>query len=856
MDASVEKPETSYAQSIDTVIRSEKNYIAERRAQHGLDPPTGDNLVGLCLSGGGIRSATFNLGVLQTLIRKNLLKTVDYLSTVSGGGYIGACLTSLLSGPSDAEDVSPGVETHNSPFTGLRGFDPYTTEPRLSVRHQLHHLRTHGEYLRPHKGLLGHDLQRAIGTVVSGMIHNLALFSFLLLTVVSLTLFCLTFADPDLLTFAPIITPGEPLISGQGLTIEQAANYVLQVLSGWYTVRIEPVFVSILADLPQEFVLWSVTFNFFMLGAGWCIVFLFLAERMIRRIHRAGPADLSEVDSGWNIEDHYESKFIWTFNSLSVVAALLPTLLVASSRSSPSSPYMLAFLLPASFSVGGGLATYLVTNFRASYLARLGRKQDRVRRALFAAVQGACTFGFAAAVVTPIILVLLLALAGLPLKFFVSLAALIVSYQAAKTGSDTTSKLAELLARRKKPLTNLAVLVFLGFAFSWTADLLIDGLRALSGLYGILDLGLMLLVTAAGSGLLLLFGGVVIDSNRISPHYFYRDRLAEAYLKTDARTERLKADRRQGMPLANLRNDENLKLGSLGDGINKPPYHLIVTALNLIGSKELNRKTFLSEHFLFSKNYIGSRVTGWVRTQDYENGQTALARAMTISAAATGSAMGYYSFWAQAFVMTLLNVRLGYWMENPWYHCENENFKRSSWTLWLKYLGLELTGRVTARQPLVNLSDGGHTGDNLGLLPLLQRRCKTIIVCDAEADPGSNFGSFNNAVRMAYIEENIGIEIDLDEIVRKKDTGLGYRCSDASIAYGKITYPARTSDERDMKGELIYIKSSISGKLPVHVSSYLKENPAFPHESTADQFFNDAQFEAYRSLGEHIAGSI
>ena len=50
------------------------------------------NLLGLAFSGGGIRSATFNLGVLQALSKIGLLKQVDYLSTVSGGGYIGSWL--------------------------------------------------------------------------------------------------------------------------------------------------------------------------------------------------------------------------------------------------------------------------------------------------------------------------------------------------------------------------------------------------------------------------------------------------------------------------------------------------------------------------------------------------------------------------------------------------------------------------------------------------------------------------------------------------------------------------------------------------------------------------------------------
>ena len=54
-----------------------------------------DNLTGLAFSGGGIRSATFNLGILQALAERGLLRKFDYLSTVSGGGYIGSWLAAL-----------------------------------------------------------------------------------------------------------------------------------------------------------------------------------------------------------------------------------------------------------------------------------------------------------------------------------------------------------------------------------------------------------------------------------------------------------------------------------------------------------------------------------------------------------------------------------------------------------------------------------------------------------------------------------------------------------------------------------------------------------------------------------------
>src|SRR5262245_43218920 len=99
------------------LIRDELRYIANKKPEAShiaelsqrLDTHSnGDNrrpyLFGLALSGGGIRSATFSLGVMQRLARAGILKHVDYLSTVSGGGYIGTALSWWLSGHDDASE--------------------------------------------------------------------------------------------------------------------------------------------------------------------------------------------------------------------------------------------------------------------------------------------------------------------------------------------------------------------------------------------------------------------------------------------------------------------------------------------------------------------------------------------------------------------------------------------------------------------------------------------------------------------------------------------------------------------------------------------------------------------------------
>ncbi len=85
------------------VFPVELDQITKRRRiialnERGADPSS--NLVGLALSGGGIRSATFCLGLLQGLREQRLLRIFDYLSTVSGGGYVGGWWSAWLARPS------------------------------------------------------------------------------------------------------------------------------------------------------------------------------------------------------------------------------------------------------------------------------------------------------------------------------------------------------------------------------------------------------------------------------------------------------------------------------------------------------------------------------------------------------------------------------------------------------------------------------------------------------------------------------------------------------------------------------------------------------------------------------------
>ena len=98
---------------------AEWEYIVKRRDKNSLNNQDPELLAGICFSGGGIRSATFCLGIMQGLIKKNIFRVFDYLCTVSGGGYIASCLTSLLTGKKLKNKEQPGVQKKNSPFVGL-----------------------------------------------------------------------------------------------------------------------------------------------------------------------------------------------------------------------------------------------------------------------------------------------------------------------------------------------------------------------------------------------------------------------------------------------------------------------------------------------------------------------------------------------------------------------------------------------------------------------------------------------------------------------------------------------------------------------------------------------------------------
>jgi hypothetical protein len=226
--------------------------------------------------------------------------------------------------------------------------------------------------------------------------------------------------------------------------------------------------------------------------------------------------------------------------------------------------------------------------------------------------------------------------------------------------------------------------------------------------------------------------------------------------------------------------------------------------------------------------------------------------------------LGYHTFFAQAFMTTLLNVRLGLWLVSPQQYtldalrrCPKPRQKESR-AFWPIYLADEAMGRISERRALINLTDGEHTGDGIGLYPLLQRRCKVIIAGDGSGDPAGLATGLYTVIRQVKADLGIEVRINADgtrpaQYDREKKLA---EPSQRHFAVGTIEYPATYDDENNQilpesKGWLVYFKTAVTEHDPEPILTYWRTHKMdFPSPSTADQFFDEEQWEFQRWLGE------
>jgi len=274
------------------------------------------------------------------------------------------------------------------------------------------------------------------------------------------------------------------------------------------------------------------------------------------------------------------------------------------------------------------------------------------------------------------------------------------------------------------------------------------------------------------------------------------------------------------------------------------PFPIVNCSLNLAGSSELSLNTRHGASFTATPLRCGSdrpRV-GYAPTFDFDKGVGGFAdgmllgQAVAVSGAAVSPNMGYNTSPLVAFLLTMFNVRLGWWFPNP----GQRKWKSRGLNFSLPYLIEELFGMADDKSNYVNVTDGGHF-ENLGVYELIRRRCRLIIACDAECDEGMQFGGLGKMIRLC--QTDFGAVIDLD-VKSLRPQANGY--SLAHCAVGTIKYCTGEI------GHIIYLKTSMTGDEDVSVAQYRSSHPAFPHESTGNQFYTEDQFESYRMLGLHM----
>ncbi|MBV8351411.1 MAG: hypothetical protein JOZ21_03950, partial [Verrucomicrobia bacterium] len=177
------------------------------------------------------------------------------------------------------------------------------------------------------------------------------------------------------------------------------------------------------------------------------------------------------------------------------------------------------------------------------------------------------------------------------------------------------------------------------------------------------------------------------------------------------------------------------------------------------------------------------------------------------------------------------------------------------------------------------LSDGGFF-EKTGAYELIRRRVRYILIGDSGQDPLGRFEDLANLIQKARVDFNADIrffqdteELEADPRVarvlndfKQKDenryktilTALGGLTDLRPDATGQTRKHASLGfvyyDNRDIPESLVlYLKATRTGDEDLDISYYAAENPSFPNESTANQFFDEPQWESYRRLGEHIA---
>ena len=893
---------------------------------------------GLTFSGGGIRSATFNLGVAQALAERGLLRQMDYLSTVSGGGYVGSWLTAWIRNQGfDAVEARLPVE--HTPTPQPEGKELETSPVTF--------LRSFSNYLIPRLGLFSADTWAVIATYVRNLLLNQlvlisALSAFLLLPRVLVQASGL-FDPKDDPNHLSLIVSGVLLllaICGMGANVI-AIEAHRERENRWYTSQQG---IQVLVAIPLFLACWLLAISFWFgnvadEGPDWYLwgaanaVFYFAIWGTVWIFLKSGKKGVKHPRSNWG----------WLLGTAPIaggaggILGYVAVKVFVAGRSAyfPTELEQPWSLIHATVLGAPGIALVFILT-AVLHIGLMGRNFDEANREWWSRlggwlmIYGISWFAFTAmAFYAPVLIIWLgtLAAAALGASWIgVSVGGLLYEKKTSQDSPEEKPSFVKGLVRALAPqIFVVGMIAFLAFGLHFVLDGKHDG-QEIAQVEEVQQGSITpqppiaetceafwpkpFLNSAGGSGeekeipnpeasfsnlmrchsarawltmvsgarvledsatpetaptsilipvaFLVLFGGAIflswrIDINQFSMHNFYRNRLIRAYMGASNTSRHPQAftgfDPDDDFPMTDLLPDSPRKY----DG----PFHLVNINLNLVKGEELawqQRKgaswtcTPLHSGFAGAANTSLDR-TGFRPTGEYQtrHGGISLGMAMAISGAAVSPSMGQGTTAAMSFLLTVFDARLGWWLGNPLK--EAPTWQRVGPDVGLFRLLAELFGSTNVRSNYVYLSDGGHF-ENMGMYELVRRRCRLIIASDGGADTGRTFGGLANAMRKCRNDFGIPITIGLKDF----NFGKGDEYSKVHCAVGRIHYSEVDPDAPD--GTLLFLKTTLTGDEPADVLNYKDGNPDFPNQSTADQFFDESQFESYRALGYHTVQSV
>jgi hypothetical protein len=945
----------------ENVIESEYVEIQMRRRNARLEMPVGESgrplrITGLALSGGGVRSATFNLGLLQALAAAGKLKGFDYLSTVSGGGYTGGWWSAWLSRKErTGDEIFPPEEDIDSERDNRRwemenkmsrvdADRPQIKDSAINASEDpIHHLRLFSNVMTPRKGILSADTWRAVAVIGRNISLTWMALVPILLAAIMIGQAWYTLAARD------VDDPLERL----NLAVRLPA---FLFIGSCVCVTFWMFFSRRLKTLGDAFVVLSSTFAFFALtgflihilgvtlpGALYAtlgfwiagIIFALLFWKFERRakwgdyefwrnrlvvlqtrtltysvftlvISMFGAFGYSIFNFLLNETHHAATRAGgWGAFALAAATSIYTALKAAptggaDNRKPAQKPPLMQRMIFAVAPLLLLLAIGVVLSWIGNLLYRsVAQEPDLVRMAARGGILSASLFlAFAlyefrppqkwkglvviavwAVIVVAVFLInpawvdrqnfvrigvvtLVLLAAALVFRAFLrkklwiggyALALMATAYWLNKYVSEGTFGLIDPYLPQFVIAGVVATFVLLVFelvqgrgansrsialtVIACTMFVIIGAASCSGENYGPPTLTLAALISTILGWVMAL--GWLADPNSLTMHEFYKARLVRAYMGASnaKRTAAGSSDITDAVP------GDDILLTQLRNTNQGAPYHLINTMLNLVGGSDLSTQARSSDSFLMSKLFCGSMRTGFRRTSEYSCGSISLGTAVSVSGAAASPTMGAQTpSAALSALMTLFNVRTGYWAPTP----SLSYWRSGSARLWPVYTLQELVSQTTDLLPFCYLTDGGHY-ENTGVYSLIQRGCNLIIAGECGADPNTTLEDLGNLIRKVRIDFGTEIELDIDKLRNEPRAHFII----GTIRYGSDHAAALNLPATEQTGTIVIVKPNLCGDEAVDVRQYgFQHEGDFPQQNTFDLWYDEAQFESYRKLGQ------